>query len=140
MTSDANQDPVGPPTPSFPAHHVVGVVKDFEEGEQVLQALRNAGHAEEQIHLIPSQEVVEGIQGRMQDPNLVRKWLHQLGTTSDQGYAGQIYLERARQGWQLLAVYASTAEQADQIAHLLSTHHVSLMKYFGPWGITDLRI
>jgi hypothetical protein len=119
---------------------VVGVVKDLQEGEQALQALRAAGHAEDQLHLIPSQEVVEGIQGRMQDPNPVRKWLHQLGTTSDQGYAGQIYLERARQGWLLLAVYASTAEQAEQIAHLLSTSQVSLMKYFSPWGITDLHV
>jgi hypothetical protein len=115
-------------------------VKDLQEGEQALQVLRDAGYAEDQIHLIPSQEVVEGIQGRMQDPNLVRKWLHQLGTTSDQGYAGQIYLTRARQGWHLIAVYAASAEQADQIAQLLSPSQVSLMKYFSSWGITDLRV
>ena len=137
MTSPANQDPVGPPTPTFPTHHVVGVVKDLQDGEQALQVLRDAGYAEDQLHLIPSQEVVEGIQGRMQDPNPVRKWLHQLGTTSDQGYAGQTYLTQARQGWQLLAVYAASAEQADQIAHLLSNYHVSHIKYFGGWSITD---
>src|ERR1051326_1818609 len=129
MTSHPNQDPVGPPTPTFPINHVVGVVQDLQEGEQALQALRDAGHAEDQIHLIQSQEVVEGIQGRLEDRNLLRKWLHQLGTSSDEGYAGRLYLERARQGWHMMAVYAATAEQADQIAHLLSTYQVSLIKY-----------
>jgi hypothetical protein len=137
MTSHADQDHVGPPTPTFPTHHVVGVVKDLQEGEQALQALRNAGHAEDQLHLIQSQEVVEGLQGRLLDRNLVRKWLHQLGTSSAAGYAGQLYLEQARQGWHLIAVYAATAEQAGQIARLLSNYHVSLIKYFGRWTITD---
>ncbi|HLV98689.1 MAG TPA: hypothetical protein VKT82_08440 [Ktedonobacterales bacterium] len=140
MTSPANQDPVGPPTPTFPTNHVVGVVKDLQEGEQALDALRKAGHAEDHIHLIQSQEVVEGIQGRLQDRNLARKWLHQLGTSSDEGYAGRLYLEQARRGGHLLAVYASTAEQADQIAHLLSTYQVSLLKYFGRLSITDFPL
>ena len=69
----------------------------------------------------------------------MRKWLHHLGTSSDQGYAGQTYLERARQGWQLIAVYAATAKQADQIACLLSSYHVTLMKYIRLWGITDFH-
>ena len=137
MPSQGNQDPVGPPTPTFPTNHVVGIVKDFQEGEQALHALRNAGHAEDQIHLIQSQEVVEGIQGRLDDRNLWRKMLHQLKTTSDAGYAGRLYLEQARQGWHLIAVYASTAEQAEQIAQLLSNYHVSQMKYIGLWTITD---
>jgi len=140
MTSHADQEPVGPPTPTFPTNHVVGIVKDLQEGEQALHALRNAGHAEDRIHLIQSMEVVEGIQGRLQDGNLLRKWLHQLGTSSDQGYAGRLYLEQARRGWHLIAVYASTAEQADQITHLLSNYHVSLMKYFGRWSITDFPL
>jgi hypothetical protein len=140
MTSPANQDPVGPPTPTFPTNHVVGVVKDLQEGEQALHALRNAGHAEDRIHLIQSKEVVEGIQGRLQGGNRLREWLHQLGTSYDEGYAGRLYLEQARRGWHLIAVYASTAEQADQIAHLLSNYHVSLMKYFGRWTITDFPL
>ena len=140
MTSHANQDPVGPPTPTFPINHVVGVVQDLQEGEQALQALRDAGHAEDQIHLIQSQEVVEGIQGRLEDRNLVRKWLHQWGTSSDEGYAGRLYLERARQGWHMMAVYAATAEQADQIAHLLGTYQVSLIKYYGRWSITNFPV
>jgi hypothetical protein len=137
MTSPADHDHVGPPTPTFPRNHVVGVVKDLQEGEQALQALRDAGHAEDQLHLIQSQEVVAGLEGRLQERNLVRKWLHQAGTSTDQGYAGRVYLERARNGWHMLAVYAATAEQADQIAHLLSSYHVSLMKYYGRLSITD---
>ena len=137
MTFQADQGPLEPPTPTFPRHHVVGMVKDLQEGEQALQALRNAGHAEDQIHLIQSQEVVEGIQGRLEDPNLLRKILHQLGTTSDDGYAGQLYLEHARSGWHMIAVYVATHEQAEQIAHLLSTYHVSLIKYYSRWSIAD---
>jgi hypothetical protein len=140
MTSHADQEPVGPPTPTFPKNHVVGVVKDLQEGEQALHALRNAGHAADRIHLIQSKEVVEGIQGRLQGGNPLREWLHQLGTSYDEGYAGRLYLEQARRGWHLIAVYASTAEQADQIAHLLSNYHVSLMKYFGRWTITDFPL
>ena len=137
MTFQADQGPVGPPTPNFPTDHVVGMVKDLQEGEQALQALRNAGHAEDRIHLIQSQEVVEGIQGRLQDRNPLKKILQQLATTSDDGYAGLLYLEQARGGWHMIAVYAATLEQAEQIAHLLSTYHVSLIKYFGRWAIAD---
>jgi len=140
MTLHANQSSAQPPTPTFPTNHVVGVVKDLQEGEQALHALRNADYGEERIHLIQSQEVVEGIQGRQKDRNLVRKMLHQMATTSDEGYAGQHYLEQARRGWHMIAVYAETFEQADQIAHLLSAYHVSLIKYYGRWSITNFRL
>jgi hypothetical protein len=140
MTFHADQDPPQPPTPTFPTNHVVGIVKDLQEAEQALHALRNAGHAEDRIHLIPSQEVVEGMQGRVQDRNVLRKMLHQLATTSDEGSAGQLYLEQARRGWHMIAVYAVTGEQADQIAHLLSTYHVSLIKYYGRWSITNFPL
>jgi hypothetical protein len=73
MPSQANQDPIGPPTPTFPTNHVVGIVKDFQEGEQALHALRTAGYADDQIHLIQSREVVEGIRGRLEDRNLWKK-------------------------------------------------------------------
>ena len=140
MTSHEDQSPTQPPTPTFPTNHVVGIVKDLQEGEQALHALRNAGYAEDRIYLIQSQEVVEGIQGRQKDRNLVRKMLHQLATTSDEGYAGRLYLEQARHGWHMVAVYAETPEQADQIAHLLSTYHVSLIKYYGRWSITNFPL
>ena len=137
MTFQADQGPVGPPTPNFPTDHVVGIVKDLQEGEQALQALRNAGHAEDRLHLIQSQDVVEGIEGRLQDRNLFKKILHQLATTSDDGYAGLLYLEQARLGWHMIAVYAATVEQAEQIEQLLSTYHVSLIKYYGRWSVAD---
>lgn len=136
MTFDANQGPLEPPTPTFPTHHVVGIVKDLQEGEQALQALRKAGHTEDRIHLIQSQEVVEGIQGKLDDRNLWRKVLHQLATSTDEGYGGLLYLEQAHRGWHMIAVYATNVEQADQIAHLLNTYHVSLLKYYGRWSIT----
>ncbi len=137
MTFHADQGPTVPPTPTFPTNHVVGMVKDLQEAEQALLALRNASHAEDRIHLIPSQDVVEGIQGRLQEPNGLRKMLHQLATTSDEGYAAQHYLEQARLGCHMIAVYAATLEQAEQIAHLLSDYHVSLIKYYGRWSITN---
>jgi hypothetical protein len=40
----------------------------------------------------------------------------------------------------MMAVYAATAEQADQIAHLLSTYQVALLKYFGRLSITDFPL
>jgi hypothetical protein len=140
MAFRTDQGSIQPPTPTFPTNHMVGIVKDLQEAEQAVHALRKAGHAADRIHLIHSQEVVEGIQGRLQDRNVVRKMLHQLATTSDEGYAGQLYLERARRGWHMIAVYVATAEQADHIAHLLSTYHVSLIKYYGRWSITNFPL
>ena len=137
MDTSMSPTPLESPTPNFPTDHVVGIVKDFQEGEQALQALRNAGHAEDRLHLIQSQDVVEGIAGRLQDRNLFKKILHQLATTSDDGYAGLFYLEQARLGWHMIAVYAATVEQAEQIAQLLSTYHVSLIKYYGRWSVAD---
>jgi len=137
MDTSMSPTPLEPPTPNFPTDHVVGIVKDFQEGEQALQALRNAGHAEDRLHLIQSQDVVEGIAGRLQDRNLFKKILHQLATTSDDGYAGLLYLEQARRGWHMIAVYAATVEHAEQIAQLLSTYHVSLITYYGRWSIAN---
>ena len=137
MDASMSPTPLEPPTPNFPTDHVVGIVKDFQEGEQALQALRNAGHAEDRLHLIQSQDVVEGIEGRLQDRNLFKKILHQLATTSDDGYAGLLYLEQARLGWHMIAVYAATVEQAEQIAQILSTYHVSLIKYYGRWSMAN---
>ena len=61
MSLHVDQSPVGPPTPTFPTNHVVGIMEDLQEAEQALLALRKAGHAEDRIYLIQSQEVVEGI-------------------------------------------------------------------------------
>ncbi|MBA3948061.1 MAG: hypothetical protein H0X37_26370 [Herpetosiphonaceae bacterium] len=133
MSQATGQEPVR----SLPKNHVIGVIEQLQEAEQAVQALQNAGHAAQDILLIPSQTFIEAIQQRRQQTSSFKRATHAFLVSSDDGFPAELYLEQAQRGAQVLAVYASTREQADQIVHALHAYHVHHLKYFSPWTTND---
>ncbi|MDQ6672941.1 MAG: hypothetical protein M3069_19745 [Chloroflexota bacterium] len=133
---DVGQEPAGSTRP-LPKDHVIGAIARLQEAEEAVQALQKAGYPARDILLIPSNMFIDGLQERRQNAGRVRQALHAFFTSSDEGYPGDLYLEHARNGRNVLAVYASTDEQAQGIAQVLSTYHVHSLRYYGPLTVTS---
>lgn len=137
MTHNAGQDFAGSARP-FPTNHVIGVIDELQEAEEAVQALRDAGYPARDIVLIPSQTFIDAMQKVRQETNRVTQVLHVFFNSSYEGFPGDLYLEQARAGRQVLSVYASTAERAQEIARVLSKYHMHLLRYYSLFTVTDL--
>ena len=134
MSQRTNQEPTRP----LPMNYVIGgVIDSLQEAEQAVQTLQGAGYSDQDILLIPSQDFIEAIQQRRQQTSAFNRAMHAFSVSSDEGFPADLYLRQARKGSHMLAVYASTREQAQKIAQLLSTYDVHLLKYFSRWAVTD---
>jgi hypothetical protein len=98
MTQGTGQEPTHP-TRSLPKKHVIGVIDQVQEAEQVVQALQDAGYAAQDILLIPSQAFIEGIQERRQHTSRLRQALHIFLTSSDEDFPDACI--RSRRGLRL---------------------------------------
>jgi hypothetical protein len=136
MTHDTNQEQMNA-THSLPTHYVIGAIDDMQEAEKVVQALRDAGYAAQDILLIPGQSFIEAIQEWKQESSSFKKAIYVFFTSTDEGFPGDVYFQLARQGANVLAVYASTMEEAQQVAQILNNYSVRFVKYFGSWSTTN---
>ncbi len=125
------------PMRSLPTNHVIGVIDQLQEAEQAVQSLQNAGYAAQDILLISSQAFIEAIQQRRQQSSSFKRASHAFLVSSDDGFPAELYLQQAQRGSHVLAVYASTGEQAQQIVQELQAYHVHHLKYFSQWTTTD---
>jgi hypothetical protein len=122
---------------ALPTNHVIGVIDQLQEAEQAVQALQDAGHAAQDMLLLSSQAFIEAIQQRQQQTSAFKQAIHTFFASSDDGFPGDLYFQEAQKGVHVLAVYASTKEQAQQIAQELYVYHVHHLKYFSRWTTTD---
>jgi hypothetical protein len=127
-----------PATP-FPRNFVHGVVNDLRYAVQAVQALRAAGYASRDIHVMASWDYVEAIQRRDQQRSALSKMYSRFSSFLDEGF-GNVYLHEALQGRHVLAVHLCRKEQREQVRHLLAIHHVFSMKYVDRWTVTDLPL
>jgi hypothetical protein len=109
----------------------------MQEAEQVVQALRDAGYAAQDILLIPGQTFIESVQEWQQESSGFKKALYIFFTSTDEGFPGDVYFQQAQQGAYVLAVYAPTGVEAQQIAQILNKYQVRFVKYFGRWSTTN---
>jgi hypothetical protein len=116
---------------------VIGVIDQLQVAEQAVQSLQNAGYAAQDILLISSQAFIEAIQQRRQQTSSFTRASHAFFASSDDGFPADMYLQQAQRGANMLAVYASTGEQAQQIVQVLHVYPVHHLKYFSQWTTTD---
>jgi hypothetical protein len=133
MAHSTNQEPVR----SLPTKYVIGVIDQRQEAEQAVQTLQNGGCAAQDILLISSEDFIEAIQQRRQQTSAFKRTIHAFSVSSDEGFPADLYLQQTQRGACVLAVYASTGEQAQQIAQVLHAYPVHHLKYFSQWSITD---
>jgi len=127
------------PTSSFPKDHVVAIIDTVEEAEQAVQALQQAGYSADGIYLFHSQDFVTSLETTQQQASGLAKLLHTFQASSDEGFAGNMYLDEVRKGHNALAVYEPKSEQTRRIHDILVKYHAHLIKYFSTWAVTDLR-
>lgn len=126
------------PTSTFPKDHVVAVLNDTGEAEQAVQELQQAGYSADSIHLFRSQDFVRSFEDTQQQASGFAKLLHTFQGSSDEGFAGNMYLDEARRGHNILAVYEPKSDKTERVRTILVKHSAHLIKHFGTWAVTDL--
>ena len=126
------------PTSTFPRDHVVAVFDDYGQAEQAVQELQQAGYSAEHIHLFRSQDFINSFETAHQQASGFGKAVHTAQASSDEGFAGNMYLDEAHRGHNIFAVYEPKSDQLGRIQAILDKHRAHLAKYFGRWDVTDL--
>ncbi len=126
------------PTSTFPRDHVTAVIDDFSQAEQAVQELEQAGYSADKIYLFRSQDFVKALETTQEHASGFAKAVHTAQASSDEGFAGNMYLDEAHRGHHILAVYEPKSDQLGRIEAILDKHGAHLAKYFGRWDVTDL--
>ncbi|MDP9207342.1 MAG: hypothetical protein M3O65_02380 [Actinomycetota bacterium] len=126
------------PSTTFPQHHVVAVVDDLDAAKQAVQAFVDAGVTADDLHLFPSQEFLSMVSETHEQADRVQAMVHRLSVSSSEGFAGDWYMEAARNGGNILAVHARGDEQVERARALLADANAYGIRYFGRLAITDL--
>jgi adenosine/AMP kinase len=116
---------------------VIGAIDQLQEAEQAVQALQDAGYAASDILLISNQDFIEAIQQRKQQTSSFEKAAHKFFISSDEGFPADVYLQQVQRGTQIVAVYTSIANQAQEIAQVLGRYHAHQLNYFSRWTTTN---
>ncbi|MBA2677918.1 MAG: hypothetical protein H0U76_05925 [Ktedonobacteraceae bacterium] len=137
MTQNTGQEPTRSTRP-LPTNYVIGAIDQLQEAQQAVQALQDAGYAAPDILLISSQDFIEAIKQREQQKiSSFEKAAHKFFISSDEGFPMDTYLQQVQRGAHILAVYTSTADQAQQIAQILNKYHAHQLNYFSRWTTTN---
>ncbi|MGZ3609643.1 MAG: hypothetical protein ACXVDN_04985 [Ktedonobacteraceae bacterium] len=127
------------PAYPFPRKYVHCVIDSLEDAVKAVFALRVAGCATEDIHVMASWDFVEAFERLHQRKKGFYKVLKRLYAFMDEGFT-HVYLHEARQGRHLLLVRLSGGDQLAQVGgDLLASHQAYLMKYVDTWTVTDLQ-
>ena len=126
------------PTSTFPRDHVVAVFDDYGQAEQAVQELQQAGYSADSTHLFRGQDFIHSFEDTEQQASGFSKFVHTAQASSDEGFAGSMYLDEAHRGHNILAVYEPKSDQLGRIQAILDKHGAHLAKYFGTWDVTDL--
>ena len=126
------------PVNPFPRKHVHCVIDSLEDAVKVVFALRVAGYATEDIHVMASWDFVEAVERLHQHKNGFVTMLKRLYAFFDEGFA-DVFLHEAYKGHHILIVRLSGGEQLAQVGDILASHQAYLMKYVDTWTVTDLQ-
>jgi hypothetical protein len=137
MTSDAGFQHTRP-IPSYPLHRLVGVIDTLQEAEQAVRALQDAGYHAQDVHLIPGQDFIAGVQEWKQRKSPLAQVVEIFLASDDEGFARDTYLHEAEQGHAILSVRLPSSEQVNQVRDILVNYHAHQIKYFGRWAIEDV--
>jgi len=125
------------PTAPFPRKYIHSALNDLQHAVQAVQALRAAGCAAGDIHLMASWDFVEAVEQQYQQRNAFSKALTRMRSLIDEAF-GDVYLREACRGSHILMIYLPQTGQIERVCHLLTVHHAHLVKYADTWTISTL--
>ena len=137
MTKDRTFQQVNS-TLSIPRKLVGGVFDSWQEGEQAVQELVDAGYPAEDITFIPSQDFPSAFQEHVRKEGRFWQMMHHLQVTTDEGSVGELFEAAARQGSHIMIIAVPHREQVDDVSAILFKHSARLVKYIGNWSVEDL--
>jgi len=126
------------PAAPFPRQYVHCVVDDLRYAVEAVYALRAAGYAAGNIHVMASWDYVEAVERRYQRQNCLTRILTRILSFIDEDFSNA-YLGAAQRGKHVLMVRLSDREQMEQVRDVFADHHAHLIKYVDTWTVTTLR-
>jgi hypothetical protein len=126
------------PADPFPRKYVHCVVYDLQYAVQAVQALRSAGYAVGDIHVMASWDFVDAVEQKRQRQSRLSRALTRFFSFLDEGF-GDVYLHEAWQGHHILAVRLRQHEQLMPMRDLLSANGAHSIKYVDAWTASDLQ-
>lgn len=121
----------------YPTESVVAALAPAE-GAPIVEALRRAGFADDQLQHWTAAQVLEQIKPGRRDDNPIKDALRDIQRAmTDQGGHLNVYERAARHGMDIIAVRAPGAETQQRVHQILRQHFANTIKYYGRFAITD---
>jgi hypothetical protein len=119
----------------YPKNCVVALLPDRAMGLKAAEALREAGFADEDVHVWGPNELFNKTDTFTDDRNLLEKFgaLH-----SDEEKWMNEYKELMKEGESLLTVYVPDSDRLDEIRDILSPLGAEKMRHYGAMVVTDI--
>lgn len=116
----------------YPLHHVVGVIDDDVEARQAVVAFHTAGFAVEDVRLFTGVEItrIQTQIGAQRNP--IQRVTASLTSGTEEGIAGQAYLDEAAQGHNIVVVYVGKRDGPDpRVVPVMRAHHAHIVHTYG---------
>jgi len=123
----------------YPRHYIIATFPTYTAAKGAHQALRNAGHSDEEVLLATGEEVLEYFQHFREDAGLwgiVMRYLSRL-LASEVAFADKD-IEHAQEGSGFLAIYSRTDQDAAKIVNTAKPFAPSSMEWYLAGGIRSL--
>ncbi len=114
---------------------LVSVIDDPTEATQAVDALRAAGFAAEDVHLLLAAEVLASANPHQ---SILARVFFALANLSDDAAFEATYREEAEHGHQIVVVYAPTREQVEQAHLVVERYHAHTLLHYGPWVVRGI--
>lgn len=125
-----------PPAP-FPQDHIHCVINDLPDAVQAVYALRDAGFAPQDIHLMSCRDYIAAVQQKYRQQIWPKRIFKRFLALLDEGFEHG-YLKEAYQGHHILVVRLTHSKQVAQVRDLLISHAARHIRYVDTWTVAYL--
>ena len=122
----------------YPTNHLIAIHDTLEDAQHAIEALQQAGFAEEDTCLVTSVSDVEAITPLGHHWNLFDR-IRQAVTSvvSDENPYREMYVQAMKQGHHIIAVHVLHEPELQLATSVLKRHQGHTIKFFGWWAITS---
>ena len=118
---------------------LVAVINEPTEAERAVQALYQAGFAQDDVTLSHGPDAVDQMQERGQQKSLLGKLADGITkAVSDSGTYEEDYADEAHAGHSTVHVHTSDPEEVEKARQILVAHNAHHIRHMGRWNTTTL--